>query len=263
MRHYLPCVGLVVFLGCFSFVIVPDFDRPAAPREKELPAPDALSTVVIDPGHGGNDEGTKFYGLAEKDLTLDVAQRLEKTLRSFNFPTMLTRRDDRYVPLGARVGMANKIQHSVFVSIHFNSSSAGSVGGVETFFADQKSPLNEDWTWVGFFSRGDDVQVHLDNGEELAGFIEASLVTRMDAGNRGIHSKGLYVVRHTRAPAVLVEAGFLSNPLENQLLRNEEYRQRLANAIAEGIMTYEKSQHAAPPPDKLATSLAEPPKRKD
>ena len=263
MRHCIPCVGLVVFLGCFTFVITPDFERPAAQREKTLPPPDALATVVIDPGHGGIDEGTKFYGLAEKDLTLDIAQRLEQTLKGFNFSTVLTRHDNHYVALGARVAIANKVPHSIFVSIHFNSSSAGGVSGVETYFADQKLPLNEDWTWVGFFSHSDEAQGQLDNGETLAGFIEASLASRLEAGNRGIKSKALYVVRHTRAPAVLVEAGFISNPIENQLLRNEDYRQRIATAIAEGIMTYEKTRHAAQPPDKFASSLEAPPKRKD
>src|SRR5438067_2502465 len=134
MRQCIPCVGLVVFLGCFTFIIAPDFERPAATPPKNAASRDALPTIVIDPGHGGNDEGTKFYHLAEKDLTLDIAQRLEATMQRFNFPTVMTRRDDHYIALNERVAVANKIANAVFVSIHFNSSTVAAVGGVETFF---------------------------------------------------------------------------------------------------------------------------------
>ncbi len=256
MRRCIPCVGLVVFLGCFTFVIVPDYDAPSS-REKPQPSPDAIPTIVVDPGHGGNDEGTKFYHVAEKEMTLDVALRLEKTLLNFNFPVVLTRRDDHYVALADRVATANKIDNAVFISIHFNQSNSATVGGAETFFADQKLSPAEDWTWVGFFSHSDST---LDNGETLAGFIQAALVMRMDATNRGIHSKALYVVRHTRCPAVLVEAGFISNPLENQLLRDESYRQRIADSIAEGVMNYIRTTHPAIPPSKLASAQKNEPK---
>lgn len=251
MRQCIPCVGLIVLMGCFSFIIVPDDESPAK-HEKILPPTDALPTVVIDPGHGGNDEGTEYYHLAEKDLTLDVGLRLEKTLQSLNFPTVLTRRDDHYVALSERVAVANKLDHAIFVSIHFNSSSASAISGVETYFADQKLPPSQDWTWIGFFSRADEPQ--LDNGESLAGAIQAALVTRLNAPNRGIQGRALYVVRHTRVPAVLVEGGFISNPFESELLRNDEYRQRMANAIAEGIVSYERTVRPALPPSKLASS---------
>jgi N-acetylmuramoyl-L-alanine amidase len=244
-------VGLVVFLGCFTFVIAPEMERTPA-REKILPASDTPMTVVIDPGHGGNDEGTKFYHLAEKDVTLDVAQRLERTLRSFKLSTVLTRRDDHYVALCDRVAVANKIENAIFVSIHFNSSSSAIYSGVETYYADQKLPPSQDWTWMGIFSRADEPQ--LDNGETLAGFVQASLVTKLNAANRGIRGRPLYVVRHTRAPAVLIEGGFVSNPLENQLLRNDEYKQRMADAIAEGIVNYEKTQRRSLPVPKLASA---------
>lgn len=255
MRHCIPCVGLVVFLGCFSLVIVPDFD---APRPQSQAAADALPTIVIDPGHGGIDEGTQYFRLAEKNMTLDIALRLERVLQGFNFPTLLTRREDHYVPLADRVTTANKIDDSVFVSIHFNQAENTSIGGVETFYADEKLPPSDDWTWIGFFTRAD--KPALDNGETLAAFIQASLISRMDATNRGIKSKALYVVRHTRAPAVLVEAGFISNQLENQLLREESYRDRIANSIAEGILNYVRTTRPTLPASKLASVQKREPK---
>ena len=95
----------------------------------------------------------------------------------------------------------------------------------------------------------------LDSGETLAGFIQASLVMRTEAVNRGIKARELYVVRHTRCPAVLVEGGFINNPLEAQMISNESYRDRIARAVAEGIMSYQKTRpRPAAAPTKLAQS---------
>jgi N-acetylmuramoyl-L-alanine amidase len=244
----MPCVGLVVLVGCFTFVVVPDEEHqlsppPIAPRN-------IMPTVVIDPGHGGNDGGAKTNGLVEKEVALDVALRLEKALNAYNFPTALTRKGDEYVSLPDRVAIANQFEHSLFVSIHFNQSRLSGVGGVETFYADQKMPQEQDWTFIGFFSKPPPQT--LDNGSTLAGFIQASLVMKMDPVNRGIKTRCLYVVRHTRAPAALIEGGFLSNPLEAQLLKNSDYRDRLAAAIAEGILSYQRTR-----PGESAPALAD------
>lgn len=258
-RQFMPCVGLLVFLGCFTFIVVPDVEKPTGQPPVEQAG--SLPTIVIDPGHGGNDEGARNHGLVEKQMTLDVAQRVERMLRSFNFPTVLTRRDDRYVSLADRVATANKIDNSVFLSIHFNQSRDGSGNGVETFYADQKIPPDLDWTWIGFFSKPQPPVV--DNGETLAGFIQTSLVTKLNGQNRGIKSRSLYVVRHTRCPAVLVEGGFISNLFEAQLLTNSDYRERLAAAMVEGILSYEKTLHRPAQPSKLASSVLLPSQQKD
>jgi N-acetylmuramoyl-L-alanine amidase len=211
----------------------------------------ALPTVVLDPGHGGKDDGASGNGLVEKNLSLDVALRVEKILKPFNFPVIMTRRDDVFVPLEERAAIANRLENGVFVSIHFNHVKDRVSTGVETFYAPAKVPPDEPWTWVGFFNKPD--APPLDNGETLAGFIQASLVLRTESVNRGIKSRELYVVRHTRCPAVLVECGFINNPLEAQLISNGEYRQRLASAIAEGIMSYQKTRpQPTTPPTKLA-----------
>ena len=258
VRNAVPCVGLVVFFGCFSFIIAPDPNVAPSPGQKIAEAPakestptNALPTVVIDPGHGGVDEGTAYYGLAEKDLTLDVAQRLERILQSVRISTVLTRHDDQYVALPARVAVANQIQNAIFVSIHFNQSRSEPVDGIETYYADQKLPPAPDWTWVGFFNRPEEPA--LDNGENLAADVQASLASRMLIPNRGIKSKALYVVRHTRAPAILVEGGFISNRLENQMLRNDSYRERLATAVAAGIVTYIQTTHPATAVPRVAS----------
>ena len=115
-----------------------------APLDRPELAASGKPTVIIDPGHGGVDEGTKYFGLAEKDVTLDVAQRLERVLKSVRVETVLTRRDDVYVSLPDRAEIANLAAGSnsnvIFVSIHFNQSAVESVDGIETYYADKKIP---------------------------------------------------------------------------------------------------------------------------
>jgi len=190
-------------------------------------------------------------------VTLDVAQRLERLLKSMRVETVLTRTDDVYVSLPDRVEIANRLGESnsnvIFVSIHFNQSGAEAVDGIETYYADQKIPPPTDWTWLGFFSRPEDEQ--LDRGENLAADIQGMLASRMQLPNRGIKSRSLFVVRHTRMPAVLVEGGFLSNKIENQMLRNDGYRDRIAQGLAAGIMAYTQTMHPALPPRLASASI--------
>ena len=247
----MPCVGLLVFVGCFTVFIAPDPEPVrfmTGVRSIDEPPP----TVVIDPGHGGNDEGAKRWGLTEKGLSLDIAQRVEKILRKASLPTVLTRREDVYVSLAERVLIANQFNRSIFVSIHCNDTSRDGATGVETYFSDQKMLPEYAWTWVGFFNPP--VAPSPDNGETLASYIQASLIMRMNVVNRGIKSRSLYVVRNVYNPAVLVEVGFLSNPLEAQSLRNEDYRDKIAASIAEGVLTYQKNRPRALPSTKLANA---------
>jgi len=286
VRQGMPCVGLIVFLGCFTFIVAPDDNfqplhliapagagasaagpvgqtgqvgagkldpavvqaEAAQPLIKTMPG-NGPPTVILDPGHGGIDDGTKYFGLAEKDMTLDVAGRLEKILKSNHVETVLTRRSDVYVSLPDRAEIANvaagQNSNTIFVSIHFNQSAVESVNGIETYYADKKIPPPADWTWVGFFDRPEDQE--LDRGENLAADIQSALSAEMMTTNRGIKSRSLFVTRHTRMPAVLVEGGFLSNRIENQMLRDTAFRDRIAQGIAAGIMTYLQTMHPTIP----------------
>ena len=237
LRSAMPCVGLVMLAGCLTFVIAPD-ELPLTDKELSTVLNAPRVTVVIDAGHGGKDDGAKGNGLVEKDLTLDVALQVEKVLQSFGFPTVLTRNDNRFLSLSQRTAMANDVENSIVLSLHFNHDRDSSSSGVETFYAKQKVTPEADWTWIGFFSKPD---APSDTGEALAGFVQSAIARRLQVNNRGIKPSALYMVRHTRAPAVLIESGFLSNPFEARLLANPEYRARLASAIAEGVMAYQKS----------------------
>ena len=245
----MPCVGLVVLVGSLTFVITPDED-PAEGNSRMNARGGGLPTVVVDAGHGGRDEGARGRGLVEKDLTLDLAKRVDKRLRVFGFPTVMTRTDDRYLSLADRAAIGNKVEDSIFVSLHFNKNSASAATGVETFYETEKVPPEAAWTWIGFFNKSDTSRC--ESGETLAGYVQTSLVLRTDAANRGIKQRDFFVCRHVRGPSVLVEAGFLSNPVEARLVANGAYRERLATAVVEGLMSYVKSRPRIPEPAKLA-----------
>ena len=248
MRNTLPCIGLVVLVGSLTFIIAPD-EAPPAKDHYVAPGKETLPTVVLDPGHGGKDEGAHSHGLVEKQLTLDLAKRVDKRLRTFGFPTVLTRSDDTFVSLPDRAAIGNRIDDSLFVSIHFNQNVASSATGVETFYETEKVPPEAAWTWVGLFSKPD--TSHCESGETLAGYVQTSLVLRTNASNRGIKKRDLFVVRHVRGPSVLVEGGFISSPIEARLLADAGYREILATAISEGVMSYVKSRPRPPEQPRL------------
>jgi len=240
-KSSLACVGLVVLAGCFTLVIVPDEDDDG---DRTFPRA-FLPAVVIDAGHGGKDEGAKSRGVQEKILTLDVALRLERILNRRGFPTIQTRTDDVFVALAERSNIANRVKGTaIFVSIHFNQDNGRESAGIETFYADVKVPPVNDWTWVGFFSRSE----ILDTGEELAAEVQYAVILKTGARDRGIRARHLYVTRHTRLPAILVEGGFISNRMESTLLNEDHYAETLAEGIANGIESWWRLHHKALPP---------------
>ena len=172
-----------------------------------------FTTVVIDAGHGGIDPGgIPGQRIPEKPYTLDVAFRLRAILRTAGFQTVMTRTNDTFIPLPERVRIANAQHNAIFVSIHFNSSIISTGHGIETYY-------------------------YAPNAEPLAARIQAQ-VMRINPGteNRGVKSRGYFVLRKTSIPSVLVEGGFLTNPDEARLILQPAYRQRLAQMIAQAII---------------------------
>ncbi|HEU0275652.1 MAG TPA: N-acetylmuramoyl-L-alanine amidase [Candidatus Udaeobacter sp.] len=168
-------------------------------------------TVVIDAGHGGYDRGgIPGQRVSEKEMTLDVAQRLKKVLSSNGYHVVMTRDSDVFVPLGTRVAIANAYPGAIFVSIHFNSAKRSGAGGIETYF----------------YSR---------DSLQLASAIHYYVAGGAPSSNRNVRRRGYYVLRKTRVPAVLVECGFLTNPTEAAYAQTASYRQKLAEEIAAGV----------------------------
>jgi hypothetical protein len=148
--------------------------------------------------------------IGEKGLTLDVAQRLRRILQASGYRVVMTRDEDVFVSLGQRVAIANANRNATFVSVHFNSAPRGGANGIETYYY-----------------RGD--------SSGLAANIHRHVVANAPSENRGIRRRGYYVLRRTQIPGVLVECGFLTNPMEGRYASDPAYRQRLAEAIARGI----------------------------
>src|SRR6266700_667706 len=171
-----------------------------------------FNTVVVDAGHGGKDNGAyRRFGGTEKIATLDVAKRLERKLHESQLKTVMTRSTDVFISLDQRVAIENAEKNSIFVSIHFNDSRRRGIHGFETYY-------------------------HFANAAELANRIQAKLMTIPRSANRGVHTANFHVLRLATYPAVLVECGFLSNRREGGEARDAEYRELLADRIAEAII---------------------------
>jgi N-acetylmuramoyl-L-alanine amidase len=187
----------------------------------ELRGEGSFSTVVIDPGHGGFDRGgIPGQIVPEKMVALDTALRLQKLLQRAGLRTVMTRTTDVFIPLSVRAAIANAQRDAIFVSIHYNAARRTSAHGIETYSENNR-------------------------GAVLASRIQRDIVTRVSTENRGIRSAEYYVLRNCRLPAVLVECGFLTNPIEAQLALTPAYREQVAEQIAAGII--EQRQVAFPP----------------
>src|SRR5205809_7661576 len=181
--------------------------RAVAVSEADRPS----TVVVIDAGHGGFDRGgIPGQRVAEKSMTLDVAQRLEEVLTAYGYRVVMTRDSDVFVPLGTRVAIANSYRNAIFVCIHFNAARRGSASGIETYFYSSQSL-------------------------PLASAIHYYVAGGAPSSNRGVRRRVLYALRKTTVPSVLVECGFLTNATEANYATSAAYRQKLAEAIGRGV----------------------------
>jgi N-acetylmuramoyl-L-alanine amidase len=196
----LVCLGAIVFLGGCATV--------------STNTSHTFYTVVVDAGHGGKDSGAwRRHGPPEKAVALDVALRVNRKLHESQLKTVLTRANDTFIPLDDRVALGNREKNSIFVSIHFNDSRRRGVEGVETYY-------------------------HSPYAYDLASAIERNLATLPGTVNRGVHTARFRVLRNAHYPSVLVECGYLSNRSEARDAADANYREKLADKIAEAIVDY-------------------------
>jgi N-acetylmuramoyl-L-alanine amidase len=215
--------------------------------------------IVVDAGHGGWDLGTVGRrGLLEKDLVLEIAQRLGKLLESrLGASVILTRTEDNYIPLDARAGMANQSQADLFVSVHANYSDLPSARGVETYYTNFFTSSNPKDVEVGGNENGvktstptilsaAELHERIEQSRRLAASVQRSLYGTLSAQNPGLRDRGVkeasYVVlTGTAMPGILAEVSFVSSPADEQKLRSDGYREQIAEALYKGIARYAAS----------------------
>ena len=201
-------------LRCVAFVITCALAGCVSPYKQGA---GKFDTVIIDAGHGGHDRGGRAVsGSPEKVLALDTARRLAAILRTKGFRVIETRTRDVFVPLGSRVASCNSTGSSIFVSIHYNWAPRRGARGVEVYYSSPRS-------W------------------RLASNILRQATRDYPADNRSVKRSNFYVLRENRRPAVLCELAFLSNTLDNRYAQNSQYRQRLAELVAAGIVAERQS----------------------
>jgi N-acetylmuramoyl-L-alanine amidase len=237
-RSLLAWIGLFLMAASFVWLQV-----TAVPRSlttiREEPRPTApFAVVVVDAGHGGQDSGTIKNGIKEKELTLEVAHRVERLLQERGLVVAMTRADDTYVSLQDRATIANNQPEAVFVSIHFDEGGRSAATGVETYYAAHPVSIPEQVaSWLPFLRHTSSEPPKLES-QSLATSIQESLVAYTQAANRGTRPQQFYVIANVRHPAVLVEGGFLTNKDEVVKLVNADYREQMAAGIADGILRY-------------------------
>ncbi|OHX54284.1 N-acetylmuramoyl-L-alanine amidase [Planococcus salinarum] len=175
-------------------------------------------TIVLDPGHGGNDGGTVgVRKTEEKGLTLKTAELLSKHLRSAGAEVYMTRQSDAYVDLRQRVAEAHKVSADAFISIHYDATEDNSVSGFTSYY------------------------MH-DYQQELATYLNSGLGSKLTLRDRGVQPGNYLVLRENRQAAVLVELGFLSNYTEERIISSEQFREQAALGLYQGTINYFDAQ---------------------
>jgi N-acetylmuramoyl-L-alanine amidase len=235
MKNIVAWLGLALMLASFVWWQILSLPRPATSTKRNA-APAPFTLVVLDPGHGGQDSGAMCGAIYEKDLTLDIAQRVDRLLQAQGVATLMTRVGDSYVSLQDRVAVTNRARDCVFVSIHFNESKK-TASGVETYYAEhQAAPAPRMVSWIPFF-QGPAAESPTLASQSLARFIQEAMIARTKAPDRGTKPEQFFVIANVSTPAVLVEAGFL-NKEEVAKIESNDYRDQMAAAISEGILRY-------------------------
>lgn len=250
------------FLATCILQLAASFIAQAFFVEAQISKDSVLKTIVIDPGHGGEDTGAVGpSGIKEKDINLAIAMRLKKLLaEKTNAIVILTRADDRFIPLDERTNIANKNEADLFISIHTNASYRKGADGVETYFLSFEASDEDAKRAVAFenavvslekkteIKNSDDLKAILmdmaqtsvlNDSSQLADIIQENLCKVLKGENRGIKQAPFIVLAGAAMPAVLVEVGFISNADEEKRLTSGETQETIAEAILKSVMRFE------------------------
>jgi N-acetylmuramoyl-L-alanine amidase len=240
---------------------------PAAPAAHPMTSEVGAYTIVLDPGHGGSDTGAHGpAGSLEKNLTLILARTLKRRLEDrLPVEVVLTRDDDEELPLDSRAAVANQHKAALFISIHLNSAPSAGAQGAETYFlsldaSDELAAAAADAENQALVAEGGtadegdplrDLQLilwdlaqshHLAESQRLASLIQEELNLTLSLRDRGVKQAPFRVLMGAAMPAVLVELGFLTDPVEEQQLNDPEYRSRLVDTLVRAIVRYRAAE---------------------
>ncbi len=239
-------------------------ERPSTPASKVRKESQTRPVVVVDPGHGGVETGAVGRGgTQEKDLTLDLARRLKAALeRDAKVTVVLTRDEDRLVPLDERAAIANHNRAELFISVHLNASKRRGAVGAETYFLSPDATDDEARTLAALENRAAGVpetpQAAKPDGEKgldlilwdlaqnqylaesgrLAESVQKELNALAGTKDRGVRQAPFRVLMGTTMPAILVEAGFVTNPDEETRLKDPAYQDRIVEALVRAVREY-------------------------
>ena len=232
---------------------------PPTKEDLKLRAQVPKMRIVVDAGHGGWDLGTVGRrGLLEKDLVLEISQRLGKLLESrLGTDVVYTRSDDNYITLDERATIANQAQADLFVSVHANYSDLPSARGVETYYTNffsapgskEAGPKDADTRASAGTPKATlsltpaELRDRTDQSRRLAASVQRSLYGTLSGNNpglrdRGIKEAGFVVLTESAMPGILAEVSFVSSPTDEQKLRSDGYREQIAEALYRGIARY-------------------------
>lgn len=221
-------------------------------------------TVLIDPGHGGDDTGAKSElagkgkTIFEKDLALSISKKVYNKLKPFH-SVFLTRSIDRNVTLQERSDLAEKIKADIFVSIHMNSAPLKKSNGIEVYYLDNHNDVavKKVENLENKMTDGEEqlikhilidliIQQTVEQSKTLANSLNTSfkksIITKYKMKNRGVRPGLFYVLALSKRPGILIEAGFMSNALEIKKLKSDQFQSDIANSIVEGILKFSRKQ---------------------
>jgi N-acetylmuramoyl-L-alanine amidase len=235
--------------------------RGAKPNLPPLPAAGGIRKIVLDPGHGGKDPGAIGPGgIAEKDVVLSVAKKLAlKLRREMGVQVVLTRQDDRFIPLENRTAIANAEDADLFISLHMNASPNGDARGIETYYLDnttdeaarrlaarENGTSTKNISDLQFILSDMTQNMKLEDSITLAYRLQSSLVAGMnkvmpEVRDLGVKQALFFVLVGARMPSVLVELGFITHRGEGPALSRARYQDAMVDALYEGIQKFGQS----------------------
>ena len=182
-------------------------------------------TIVLDAGHGGLDRGAKikYPYVEEKKLTLSLTLLAKKELEKLGYKVILTRSKDYFIPLKKRVDYANSLDAEMFISIHFNSFPNNEAHGIEIYYHNSQENKQK-----------------AKSSKNLAQSTLSQICKKSNAKSRGVKNGRFVVIKDTKMPAILIEAGFLTNPQERDNIRKQIYLEKISYGIAQGIENFIK-----------------------